>query len=96
MQHLQLHKFGWSLGQKKGNINIIKSNVMNLTKHMVSKQPKVFWAVDCWDFGPETCQSFPEMPAGVRKDIEYILTDSLIDPVFPGSLERFPPTWRHF
>jgi len=63
---------------------------------MVSKQPKVIWAVDCWDAGPETCQSFPEMPAGVGKVIEYILTDSLINPVFPGSLERLPPTWRRF
>lgn len=61
---------------------------------MVSKQPKVFWAVDCWDSG--TCQSFPEMPASIRKDFEYILTDTLIDPVFPGRLESLSPTWRHF
>lgn len=57
---------------------------MNWTQQMISKHPKVFWAVDWWDLGPETCQSFPKMPVGIW-DIEYTFNDSLIDTMFPVS-----------
>lgn len=57
---------------------------MDLSSWMISKQPKVFWTVDCWDFGTKTCQSFPKMLAGIS-DIEFAFNDNLTDTMFPVS-----------